>query len=66
MLVMSQEDTNELKDAVLDWGQAVLAPKLQTRLKAKAHSDVDNRLDDLANKVARLDVGDTLIWPVSK
>lgn len=64
-LKTTTEDTDEMKQAVLHWGQAVLSPTSLKRIESKAHSPIDHRLEALAREVAHLEVGEIVRWPVS-
>jgi hypothetical protein len=55
---------DELKQAVLAWGQTVLAPELLIQLRVKAHSPIASRLEALAKEVDNLDLGQPMNWPV--
>lgn len=55
---------DELKQGVLAWGQAVLAPQYLLRLEGKAHSPIASRLETLADEVDDLNLGDRIHWPV--
>lgn len=55
---------DELKQAVLAWGQTVLAPYSLIRLEGKAQSPIARRLEALAGDVDNLDLGQPVNWPV--